>query len=190
MPFNIACIDGSLQNLGLAVLTVDGDRIVGLQSLKLNKTKPSTDKKKRKSYDDLARFKSHWDFLNVEITKWDCKLAVGEVPSGAQDARAAFAFGGVTALYACSLIPFIPVYPLEVKEAATGFKHADKEDMIEWAFNSFPSGDWITNKRANKMNITTKTGLFLTNDNEHLADAVGVGFAGMKYLSQYLPTNK
>ena len=182
------CIDGSLQNLGLAVVTLDIDtpKITGVVNLHLNKTTPTTDKKMRKSYDDLARFQSHWLCLRNTIEEFNCEVAFGEVPSGAQDARAAFAFGGVTAMYACLPIPFIPVYPLEVKEAATGFKHADKEDMIEWGYKKFPDAGWLTSKRSNKMDIKTKEGLYLKNENEHLADAVAVGFAGIKYFKSSL----
>jgi Holliday junction resolvasome RuvABC endonuclease subunit len=182
MTYNAICIDGSLQNLGLAVVTIDGRKVSGVVTLQLNKTMPTKDKKMRKSYDDLARFQSHWRFLDNIIDEYNCKLAIGEVPSGAQDARANFAFGGVTAMYACLPIPFIPVYPLEVKFAATGSKHADKEDMIEWAYNAYPNANWLVSKRANNMNIKTKAGLYLAPPNEHLADAVAVGHAGVKYL--------
>lgn len=156
--------------------------VTKLIHLQLNKTKPDNSKKVRRSYDDLSRFQNHWGCLKEVISKYDCKIAVGEVPSGSQDARANFAFGGITAMYACLPLPFIPVYPLEVKEAATGFKHADKEDMIEWAYNKWPTGNWITSKRSNKMDIKTDKGLYLTNDNEHLADACGVGVSGLKYI--------
>lgn len=182
MTYNALCIDGSLQNLGLAVVTIDHSLVSGVVTLKLNKTAPTTNKKMRKSYDDLARFQSHWKVLSETIAEYKCKVAFGEVPSGAQDARANFAFGGVTAMYACLPIPFIPVYPLEVKEAATGFKHADKEDMIEWAYNTYPKANWMISKRANKLNIKTPEGLYLMPGNEHLADSVAVGYAGVKYL--------
>jgi Holliday junction resolvasome RuvABC endonuclease subunit len=181
--YNAICIDGSLQNLGLAVVTLDkAPSITGLIHLRLNKTAPTTNKKMRKSYDDLARFRSHWLCLEEVINKYDCKIAFGEVPSGAQDARANFAFGGVTAMYACLPVPFVPVYPLEVKEAATGYKHADKEDMIQWAYDKFPNGEWLSSNRKNKMLIKDAKGLYLKNENEHLADAVAVGFAGLKYI--------
>lgn len=192
MKYNAICIDGSLQNLGLAVVEITANplpEITNLIHLHLNTTKPDNSKKIRKSYDDLYRFRDHWNCLTEYITKYDCKIAIGEVPSGAQDARAAFAFGGVTAMYACLPIKFYPVYPLEVKEAATGFKHSDKEDMIEWAYARWPTANWITSKRSNKMDLKTKSGLYLTNANEHLADACAVGQAGLKYIESS-PTKK
>lgn len=191
MPYNVICIDGSLQNLGIAIVQIDDTPAIrGVLSLQLHKTKPDASKKMRKSYDDLSRFRSHWLALDNAIKTYDCKLAIGEVPSGAQDARASFAFGGITAMYACLPVPFIPVYPLEVKEAATGFKHADKEDMIEWAYGKYPHAQWITSKRANKMELKTISGLYLTNDNEHLADSIAVGQAGLKYIKSSLASNK
>lgn len=181
--YHAIAIDGSLQNMGIAVVVVSEhtNAITEVLSLKLNKTKATENKKLRKSYDDLDRFRSHWDFLNENIKKFDCKIAFAEIPSGAQDARAAFAFGGITSMMACLPVPLYPVYPLEVK-AATGTKHADKEDIINWAYQKWPYADWITSKRPNALNITTTKGLYLTNANEHLADALAVAEAGLKYL--------
>ncbi len=176
------CIDGSLQNLGLAVVELDETRITKVIDLILNTTKPTDDKKKRKSYDDLFRFQSHWKVLTETIDKYNCTLSIGEVPSGSQDSRASFAFGGITAIYACLPVPFIPVHPAEVKLAATGFKHSDKEDIITWAYSKYPDANWLTSKRSNKMNIKTPSGLFLKNENEHLADAIAIAYAGVNYL--------
>lgn len=181
--YNVVAIDGSLQNFGTAVVTVSSEtkKIKEVLYLGLNKTAPSTDKKARKSYDDLARFQSHWGYINGIITKYDCKVAVAEIPSGGQDARAAFAFGGITAMMGCLPIPLTPVTPSECK-ASSGSKHADKEDMIQWAYQQWPDASWITSKRTNAMNIKTAKGLYLTNANEHLADSLGIAVAGLKYL--------
>lgn len=179
---NVLGLDGSLQNFGLCVgrINLDKKKLDGIVTLRLSKT--SVDKSIKRTVDDLARFRQHHLFIKDAIEEYNIELVFGEVPAGAQDARAAFAFGGVTALLASLPVPLVGVSPTEVKVASTGFKHADKEDIIEWAYQTYPYAPWITGKKANKMNIRTPEGLYLTNANEHLADSVGAIQAGLKKL--------
>lgn len=174
-------LDGSLQNFGLAVATVnlDSRTIISVDDLVLSKTVKALGKGVKRSHDDLNRFRQHWYEINNLISKYNIELAVGEVPTGAQDARAAFAFGGVTALLAALPITLTEVTPSEVKIAATGHKHADKEDVIAWAYKNFPTAKWNTSKLPNKMDIRIPSGEYLTNNNEHLADAVAAILAGI-----------
>lgn len=183
--YNIVGIDGSLCNFGIGVFSYSPDTndIGSVLTLALSETEPDNTKGAKRSLDDLKRFGQHWKQINEYIAKYECQFAVAEIPSGAQDARASFAFGGITSMMACLPVPLVAVTPLEAK-AVTGIKHADKEDMIEWAYGKFPDAPWFLSKRANKMDIKTPAGLYLQNKNEHLADAVAVAFAGLKKLNK------
>lgn len=182
LTVNVLGLDGSLQNFGLAVVTVDNDSrdIVKVENLVLSKT--GKDGKAKRADDDFARFSQHWTEINAIIKQYDINIIFGEIPSGSRDVRAAFAFGGVTAMLAGLGQKYTvkTVTPSEVKVAATGNRHADKEDVIVAMHKLYPDAPWITSKRSNKMDIATAKGLYLTNDNEHLADAISVVIAGLK----------
>lgn len=186
---NVIGLDGSLANFGIAIAQVETGtwEILSVSSLVLSKTAKSQDKKVKRSDDDFLRFKQHWQEV-VEIGNAHAvEYIFGEIPSGAQDARAAFAFGGVTAMLA-GLAYFnknvITVTPSEVKVAATGVKHADKEDIINSMYATFPDADWLVSKKPNAMNIKTADGKYLTNANEHLADAIGIILAGLEKVKK------
>lgn len=180
MNVRVIGLDGSLQNFGMAVCTVNLDekKIVSVDKLVLSKTKKDNTKGVKRSSDDVARFRQHSDLIKQTIDEYNVSFAIGEVPSGAKDARAAFAFGGVTALLASLPVRLVEVTPTDVKVASTGFKHADKEDIIEWAVNEFPDAGWIMGSKPNKMNIMIY-GKYVTNANEHLADSVAAVQAGL-----------
>lgn len=180
MNVRVIGLDGSLQNFGMAICTVNVEekKIISVDKLILSKTKPDNTKGVRRSSDDVARFRQHSDFIKKAIIEYNVSFAIGEVPSGAKDARAAFAFGGVTALLASLPVRLVEVTPSDVKVAATGYKHADKEDIIEWAVKNFPDAGWILGAKANKMNIKLH-GKFVTNANEHLSDSVAAVQAGL-----------
>lgn len=178
-------LDGSLQNFGIAIGTIDTDscKLLSIDNLVLSKTSKSTDKKVKRADDDFQRFFQHFDEVCKLATRYNVEYIFGEIPSGAQDARAAFAFGGVTALLAALNYHWdvTTVTPAEVKLATTGWKHADKEDVITAIHAEFPDAPWIRSKKPNAMCIE-KDGLYLTNANEHLADGVGCILAGLKKL--------
>jgi Holliday junction resolvasome RuvABC endonuclease subunit len=180
---NVLGLDGSLQNFGMAVISLDWPSSkLKVEALLLSKTKPNKAKGVKRADDDLQRFRQHWEEINCIITKYNCSFAFGEVPSGAQDARAAFALGGITAMLACVPLPLIAVTPREVKIAATGTPHADKPDMIEAMYKEFPNAPWITSKVKNAMAIQPTPTTYLTLANEHLADACAVVKAGLKKI--------
>lgn len=183
-PISVLGLDGSLANFGIAVVIIDPDekKIIEVKDLILSTTKKSSVKSMKRADDDFARFQQHWQTLKSEATKHNIQAIFGEIPSGAQDARAAFAFGGVTAILAglsCDYTTTV-VTPSEVKIASTGNKHADKEDVIAAMYKEFPHANWIKGKKPNAMSITDAKGLYLTNANEHLADAVAVVLAGLR----------
>ena len=152
----------------------------------LSQTEKSKDKKVKSSDDDLQRFKDHIEVIRHMASEHNVQYIFGEIPAGAQDARAAFAFGGVTAILAGLSVEhkLITVTPAEVKVAATGMKHADKEDVILATHGCFPDAPWLKSKKPNAMNIIDRDGNYLMNANEHLADAIGVIQAGLKKVKK------
>lgn len=170
-----AALDGAIANFGIARLVYDTDTgKLDVLELLLQKTEKSKEKQKRASSDDLSRAQQQANFVR-ENTK-DCAVVFGEVPSGGKDAKATRAFGIITGIYASIERPFQEVTPGEVKIAAVGTRTASKEEMIAWAVEKFPNANWI---RAKRDGASWKKG-DLVADNEHLADAVAIGHAGVK----------
>lgn len=170
---NIAAIDPSLAHFGMAKLDYRPSRakqlgeehLFHVLELKLIDTEKDKGKAVRRNSDDLRRSREIIDALE-HFTK-DCEFVFAEIPSGAQNARAAFAFGIVVGILAGIRIPLIQVQPLETKKATVGTKTASKADMIEWATTRYPDAPWI--KRAGKLTLA----------NEHLADAIAIAHAGV-----------
>lgn len=169
-----AALDGAVANFGIALLAYDTETDeLEVLDLLLHKTEKTKIKQTRVSSDDLRRAQEQAVHLRNALD--GCALVFGEVPSGGKDAKATRAFGIVTGLYASVAQPFQEVTPSEVKMAAVGTSTASKEEMIEWAVEKFPNAPW---RRAKQNGPKIKKGA-LTADNEHLADAVAIGHAGI-----------
>lgn len=169
-----AALDGAIANFGIARLSYDTETgLLDVIDLLLNKTEKSKNKQMRSSSDDLRRAQEQVRFMR-EATK-DCAVVFGEVPFGGKDAKASRAFGIVTGIYASIIQPFQEVTPTAVKRAAVGTATASKEEMIMWAVDRFPQAPWL---RAKANGAKWKKG-DLVADNEHLADAVAIGHAGI-----------
>lgn len=167
----IAALDGSLRNFGIAKLDYDTDTDeLSVADLILTKTEKSSVKSVRASSDNLARAQVIAESIRDNLK--DCAFVFAEVPSGGQDFKAVMAFGIVVGLYASIQIPLIEVSPSETKMAAVGTRTASKQEMINWAIEKFPKAKWRSVKRNGEMVPTL--------DNEHLADAVAIAFAGIK----------
>jgi Holliday junction resolvasome RuvABC endonuclease subunit len=168
MKIRIAGFDPSLTGCGLAKL--DYDIVNGgmeLVDLKLIATAPDKSKQLRRSSDDLKRGSE----IAAAMIAWlhDCKFFFGEVPSGAQSARAATTFGMVIGFYAMlsQMKHMFEVQPSETKLWTVGTKTASKEEMIEWASENFPDAPWLRHRGK------------LVNANHNLADAIAVAYAGV-----------
>lgn len=172
MPkITFAALDGSLRNFGIAKLQYDtntGD--LSVLDLILTKTEKSKIKSVRASSDNLLRAQSI--AKSVAASLEDCAMVFAEVPSGGQDYNAVLGFGIVIGIYASITVPLIEVSPYETKLIAVGTKTASKQEMIAWGFEKFPEAPWRTKK--------SKGELVPTLDNEHLADAVAIGHAGLQ----------
>jgi Holliday junction resolvasome RuvABC endonuclease subunit len=170
MKVKLIGLDPSLTNTGIAICTYDTDTgAVGVEELRLVETENQKGKQVRQNSDDLRRAREISTAMKTACE--GALFAVSEVPTGAQSARAALAFGMVIGMLANLPVPLIQVSPTEVKMAAVGHRQAAKEEMIEWAMNRFPTANWLLKKRLGKMEPVAK--------NEHLADAVAIVHAGI-----------
>ena len=164
----VGALDPSLANFGIAKLQLDTAALtLKVIGLRLIETVKDTSKVVRRSSDDLRRGQNISGIVSEELE--DCIVVFAEIPSGAQSARAAFALGMATGILSCIETPLIEVQPSETKMAAVGTKTASKEEMVEWAVARFPDAPWIKTKKGG-----------ILKKNEHLADAVAVGYAGLK----------
>lgn len=170
MKIPILTNDPSFTAWGMARMLLDTDTLeLELQELMLVKTSKTKEKRARVSSDKLDRA--------TTLSNAFLKMAKGvnaifsEVPSGAQDANSANAFGIVVGILAAAPIPITQVMPLETKEATGLGKNATKDQIIQWAFDRYPHPTWL---RARG-----KADGPLIADNEHLADAIAVAEAGI-----------
>lgn len=166
-------IDPALRNMGFCKATLDLDTLkITVTDLILVTTEADKKNAKvvRKNSDDLDRAQ----ILHGAIVR-ECRgasLAFVEVPVGSQSARAMASYGICIGILAACPIPMIQLTPTEVKLAATGSKHAAKQEVIEWAFEQHPAAPWLTTKRGG-VRVPTL-------NNEHLADACAAIYAGIK----------
>ena len=183
---NIIGLDPSLTATGWCVMEVE---IPSLRPLRViehatSKTAPNKNKKVRVSSDNLERARTQHKAMLDAIERHGCKLAISEVPSGAQSAKAAMAFGMVIGLLASMPIALVEVTPTEVKMAACGNKIADKEDIVRWAVDQTKQlgalDQWKTGAK-NDWEIEID-GKYVVKTMEHQADAMAVIAAGL--LSQ------
>lgn len=110
-----------------------------------------------------------------ELTQ-DAKAVFVEVPVGSQSARAMASYGicvGILGSLRANGIPFFEVTPTEVKLAAAGYKTATKADMISWAIQTHPEGNWPFYSQKGQQLVSEAKA-------EHLADAVGAIHAGIQ----------
>lgn len=170
MKIPILTNDPSFTHWGMARMTLDTDTLdLELEELMLVKTSKSKDKRARVSSDKLQRA----EVLSLAFLKMarGVNAIFSEVPSGAQDANSANAFGIVVGILAAAPIPVTQVMPLETKEATGLGKNATKSEIIGWATEKYPHPTWL---RARN----NPTGALIA-DNEHLADAIAVAEAGI-----------
>lgn len=178
---NILGIDPSISNTGYAIATIDLEpiRISAIREIGLIETKAGQEGKKvRKSSEDVVRARTIAEKIRGVIEQNHIKVAVAEVPSGAQSARAALSNGVCIGMLASLPVPLFEVSPTEVKLASHGTKTADKEDIVRWAVEL--AGDnqaWPIGPR-NDWEIPYR-GKFVVKKAEHPADACAAIAAGI-----------
>lgn len=171
MLIQVAGIDPSLRNTGIVRMDLElGSLETAIREMRLFETEKQTGKTVRQNSDDLRRAQELYKGM-CEMVQ-DCHLVFAEIPTGAQSARAALSFGIAIGLLSACPVPIIQVQPFETKLATVGTKTASKEEIIEWAGETYPAAAWLTKKRNGKQELVAK--------NEHLADAAAIVHAGLK----------
>lgn len=169
----IVGLDPSMANFGMSFMLLDIDTLkLELAELLLIETEKKANKVVRQNSDDLRRCQEITRLYHKALVGFGAQFAFSEVPTGAQSARAMLANGIVLGVLASCPVPLIQVQPTETKLATVGTKTASKEEMIEWAAETYPDAPWLRHKSKGQM--------VLTNKNEHLADATAVVHAGLK----------
>ena len=165
-------VDISLNNIGICQAEVIGDKVTVKRVSLIQPPKADAQMKKqvRKNSDDLRR--ARWLFEGLHQAIQDCHVIAVEMPVGSQSARAMASYGLCVGVLASITKPMIEVTPTDVKLAGVGSKTASKQEMIEWATEKHPEANWKTMRRGGEQ--------VLTNDNEHMADALAAIYAGMK----------
>lgn len=160
-------IDPSLRNFGLAKGELNLETLEWtIGSVELVKTEKGKSKTVRKNSDDFDRCRILYE--GMKEAEKGAQMAFVEMPVGSQSAAAMLSYGACIALIAALDIPVIQVTPSQVKQHATGDKHATKEEMIVWATKKFPDANWL------------RQGQRFIAANEHLADACGAVNAGLQ----------
>lgn len=167
---NILGIDPSLNNFGYFFGNLDlntgflENPHVYLSQLPEKKT----NKIVRQNSHDLESARFHTNNLTTLLNHYEPDVVCVELPVGSQTARAMASYGMCIGIIAGINIPLIQVTPIEVKLAAVKSKTATKAEMIDWAVKEQPDAAWL------------KHGGKLTAKNEHIADALGAIYAGVK----------
>jgi len=172
MPIlRIAAIDPALSNMGMAKLALDLDTMqLSVIEMSLIETTRQVTKQVRQNSDDLRRAKQLSKAFHAFVE--DCLIVFAEIPTGAQSARAMYAFGVAVGILGGCPKPLIQVQPSETKLATVGTKTASKDEVIEWAVETYPDAQWLRVKRKGVLELVAK--------NEHCADACAIATAGIK----------
>lgn len=169
-----AAFDLAYAHVGMVRGTLTPDGVIAPDYAQLVVTADHIDasarKVTRRSSEELARAR----VIVSAISAWvfDTTVVFAEVPSGSQSARAARALGIAVGCLASCPVPVIEVTPLEVKLASTNKRTASKAEIIDWAYKLAPDLPWRQRKLHGKM--------VMTSDNEHIADALAVAYAGVR----------
>jgi hypothetical protein len=164
----VVAIDPAFRNLGWVKACIRDNRIQILNS-GLFQTEAGESKKKRKSSDDLHAAMKIANMIRVITHGAD--IVISEIPSGTQSARASWTLGVTLGVLTNITKPLIEITPTMTKAAIAESKFATKQEMIEAAYKLHPELNWKFRKSKGKM--------VLINSNEHMADAVGVLYAGL-----------
>jgi Holliday junction resolvasome RuvABC endonuclease subunit len=161
-------IDSSLRHTGIAVGNIDKDDNIKVELIDLHHTEKSNNKQVRASSDAIDACRLNFKYLQDVINTHKPQIIFAETPSGSQSSSGMKSYGATCQLIA-SLVPeAIEVTPNEVKMSTVGNKKASKRDMIDWANGKHPDVQW------------TYHGGRIKNDNEHMADAICIVYAGIK----------
>lgn len=174
MLIRVAGVDPALSHMGIAIGTLDAiSKEIKITAMRTVITDRRVNKVVRQNSDDLRRAQQLHKAMQALA---GCTVVFSEVPSGAQSARAALSFGVAVGILASCPVPLIQVQPFETKMATVGTKTASKEEMIEWAHETYPHLPWLRYERKTAKHEKGS----LHDENEHMADACAVIHAGVQ----------
>jgi hypothetical protein len=179
----VAGLDPAFAHFGIARMRLDLDTLgLKFERMRTIVTEKLAGKRKvvRQNSDDLRRARELHGGLHEELE--GCTVAFGEIPSGTQHSRSAMGFGIAIGVLASLKIPMIEVMPVETKLHSVGSKTAEKPEIIAWAAQRYPEGDWLRYEKdtRNKTGKVVNRAGDLHGDNEHNADACAVIHAGLR----------
>ena len=140
-----------------------------LDSLRLSVVKPEKMRGKQVRVNSEDMFVSEQLAIRAIEAAKKAKAVFVECPVGSQSARAMASYGmcvGILGAIRAAGIPLIEVTAAEAKLALTGDRNATKQNMIDEALRLYPDVEF-PNQRGR-----------ITNDAEHVADAIGAIHAG------------
>lgn len=165
-------IDSSLAHTGIAIGDLNPDGTFTVESIRLLETKKTKNKQVRASSDTIKRCRETYEFVQRMIREFKPAIIFVETPSGSQSASGMKSYGVTCQLIAALYPEPIEVTPDEVKVAALNSKTASKRAMINWAYEKYPDLTWIWRTVKGQRN--------LQDNNEHMADAIGIVHAGVQ----------
>lgn len=167
---SVAGHDPSSRNWGIAGGTIDTDTgKLSIKTLRVVRAEPLEGKQVRQNSQDLRTANQLFEGVTPFMA---ASLTFAEIPVGSQSARASLCSGiciGVLGSLRANS-QFVEVTPNEVKLASVGDRKATKKQMIAWAVQKHPEAPWP--RKSN--------GEILLGDAEHMADAVGAIYAGLR----------
>lgn len=158
-------LDLALTHAGMALLEFPLSAEVSLEEVKVLKTLlVKTERQKTKQVfqnsDDLRRLKEVYTSVKALMNGVDIVFA--EIPSGAQNARAALTFGAVLGILSTIEKPLIQVQKTDRGMVVANKKSVSKREVIDWAVEHWPDADWLTAKRKGKSASLTTTSMSQT----------------------------
>lgn len=172
----VIAIDPSLRNTAIVLADIPRGKIdLSPSDIKVIDTITiETEKEKsktvRQNSDDLRRSRE----INKKLREWEkqARIAFAEIPSGAQNARAALSFGVAIGFLGSLEIPVVEVQPNDRGMVVANRRSVSKHEVINWAVSNFPSVKWRTRKsKGQDVPIDA---------NEHVADALAILIAGTR----------
>lgn len=173
MKIRVVGMDPSTSHWGCCRATIDVDTLeVAVEDFMLYNTESESKKGVMKQSDDLRRAKVVREGMIAACA--GVSIVMAEIPfcNPGGYASANFNSGLVTGVLSSLELPLIQVFPLDVKIALSGHKSACKEEQIENGMKKHPDAPWLMRTLRGKR-VPTKA-------NEHLADALGSVYAGIK----------
>lgn len=169
-------VDLALTNAGFALAEIPlvsrqiNPSDVNVVATRLVETERQVTKQIRQNSDDLRRLREIVTVFRELEAKADIIFA--EIPSGAQNARAATTFGAVLGILASRTKPLIEVQKDARGLVVAGRKLVSKQEVMDWAAEHWPNCGWSTRKAGGQSVLTLK--------NEHVADAIAITIAGTR----------